>query len=426
MEQQPFFRDLTGGRTSEIAIPAHDVAEAARVATSEEMDRIRALGRPRREMPELEVKEPALPADFETRIAALDEEIFARGIAIDRKRLTKEGRERFDALLALDRKARSWQRIVDLTRWHSVQSGLHVFECSQVPQRKTIEIIAGSSRERDEVRKIYGWNDLWKASGQVRREEIDDVCAFHEVFSSLVFGQSMLEKLGKDGRLRTSLFCGGAGRKVDLLLRDWLSVIQGDLSSVTLLLPRWSLVAWLANEQAPPQSTKHLACEFFNLRAPRRDQVQVAESIFDGFLLGYDGWHLWQYVGRRTRSAQDHARLSSWRTALSKRYRAIADWQSEVKATFYNDVGYGTEHHQQFDDKAYRAFIDRTARYCFDCVYKVLALALAETLNCTVVARFEGAVLCDGKPKQRAAIAAQLEKVFPSARFELQIEQLQS
>ena len=101
------------------------------------MAQIAALGRPRLPKPELPVlKAPSLPDDFAQRLAALDKEIFERGLAVDRERLLSLGRERFEQLLGLDRKARSWQKVADFTRWESVQNGLQAFLADSFPNAK--------------------------------------------------------------------------------------------------------------------------------------------------------------------------------------------------------------------------------------------------------------------------------------------------
>ena len=47
-----------------------------------------------------------------------------------------------------------------------------------------------------------------------RQEVIDDIYTFRDLFESLLFGQSMLEGLAKDGRLRSHFFTGGKGPNV--------------------------------------------------------------------------------------------------------------------------------------------------------------------------------------------------------------------
>ena len=87
------------------------------------------------------------------------------------------------------------------------------------------------------MRRIAGWSDLWKVT-QERREVIDDLYAFHDAFESLRFGQTMLEGLAKDGRLRSHFFTGGTGPNV-AYFNDWLPVVQGSLTNVKLDRPLW-------------------------------------------------------------------------------------------------------------------------------------------------------------------------------------------
>jgi hypothetical protein len=54
------------------------------------------------------------------------------------------------------------------------------------------------------VRTIAGWADLWKATNE-RQEVLQDLYAFHDEFAALCFGQSILERLSPDSRLRSRL-----------------------------------------------------------------------------------------------------------------------------------------------------------------------------------------------------------------------------
>jgi hypothetical protein len=423
-DQQPFFRDLSGAASSELGIPAHDVGEASRIATAEEMDRIRALGRPRLPKPELPpIKAPILSEDFTERIAQLDEEIYERGLTVDKELLVSLGKERFEQLLAADRKIprSTLGSNVDVTQFSSVQSALHAFEASSVPRRTTREQVAASGKERDQVRRIASFDDLWKFTSE-RREVIDDIFACRDLFESLVFAQSMLERLSKDGRLRSRFFCGGKGRRVELL-RDWFSVLQGSLVSVTLKQPRWHLMSWLANEKSPSPSLLDLARDFFSVRTASKAQLQIAEAVVDGFLRDLHEWLLWDFVGRRTRQSIDVERLASWRRDLRKRFRAISNFHDEVRATFFKDVGYGLESHREFDGAKHRLFFERTIGRLLATAGGVMAVATKETCNGALIARFEDSLLIEGEPpKQRAALSAELAKVFIGANFQIEFE----
>jgi hypothetical protein len=405
-------------------------AAASREASARDMAYVAALGGhtvTRFALPP--VKAPVLPPEFAQRVAALDEAISERGISVDADKLLALGKERFERLLELDRKARSNTAAIgtriDLTDFPSVQMALHAFEASAVPGRSTIEQLNGSGKDREHARKITGFADLWKNTNE-RQETIRDVYAFHDAFVSLVFGQSMLERLSSDGKLRSRVFTGGKGRKLELFC-EWLPVVAGSLTSVKLTQPLWHMVAWLADEQTQqPPSPVELARDFFNVRSPSPAQARLAEAVLDGFLLGYTDWPLWEYVGGQTRSMPDQVRLAAWRKALAARYPRITGFQHEMRVAFYRDVGYGHESHREFDASGHRSFIDRTVHLLLRQVSAVLALALETAFPNSVIARFEGQVLCHGKPKQRAEIAAQLASVFPGSMFQVEFTEVNS
>jgi hypothetical protein len=423
-EAQPYFHPLTGGHSPELGIPQHDRLAAAEIASREQMERDRAMGRPYVAPPELPViKEPVLPGDFAAKVAALDQEILDRGIAVDRERLMSLGKQRFTELLAADRKAprASHGGGMDLTRWESVQPALHAFQAPGVPVRKMIEQATGAGKERDSVRQLSGFDDLWKAGE--RREVIDDIFAFRDLFESLAFGHSMLARLGKDGRLRSRFLCGGRGRKIDLF-RDWFSVLEGPLTNVALVQPLFSLMAWLANERVAPPSLLELGRDFFNVRAPSEAQVKTTAAVLDAFLLDYDGWRGWERIGRKTRASIHVERLTAWRTELARRFLSITDFHAEVRAAHYSDAGFGSEAHRQFEPARHRAAIDRMIRDRFDVLSAALALAMEACFPGAVLARFENSILCKGAPKQRAEISAKLAAVFPGGTFQLGFERL--
>ncbi len=366
-------------------------AAASREAVKEEMAFDRALGRrPRPAQPELPtVKAPTLPDDFRQKVSALDNRISRRGLGISRGRLVSLGRERFGFLLEADRKCRAGGICagVDLTRFETVQSALHAFLCQIVPPRTTSEQASGRGRERGVARQISGWNDLWKATWE-RQETLDDLYGFHDRFESLMLGHSMLEQLSSDGRARSPLFRGGKGPKVGLFL-GWLPAVEGGSAQVKLAGPVWSVVSWLTSEKALPPLPSVLAAEFFNVRAPTPAQERIAAATFDGFLLGLDGWPLWDAIGKAARTAVNETRLASWRGALAKSYPRITEFHALVAAAFYRDVGFGYETHREFDPAAARVFIQRTVARLLDCAGALLALGLDEVFPGAVLARFE-------------------------------------
>jgi hypothetical protein len=433
MSNEPYFRSF--GESSTVlsaeaakaqAIEANETrAAASHEASERDMAYMKALGRPAiTQVAVPPVKTPVLPPEFAQRVAALDEAIYKRGIALDRDKLLGLGKERFAALLAAHRKVLEDVNAsaIDVTSWPSTQSILHAFESSVVPRRSMSEQHQGYGKERDQVRKIASFEDLWKDAKE-RQEVTSDIYAFRDLFESLVFGQSLLDRLSSDGRLHSRFFCGGHGRKLELL-RDWLGVLHGPLTSVALVQPLWHLVAWLTGEKASPPSRIDLARDFFTVRAPTLAQIRMADAVLNGFLLGYNEWALWEYVGRRTRTMPDAVRLGTWRKALAARYPRVSSFHHEVRVAFFKDVGYGHESHREFDASGHRSFIARTVHTLLRQVSAVLALALETTYPGCVIARFEGLVLCKGKPKQRAEIAAHFAAAFPGSAFAVACEEV--
>jgi hypothetical protein len=142
--------------------------------------------------------------------------------------------------------------------------------------------------------------------------------------------------------------------------------------------------------------------------------IRFAAAVFDGFLLGFDSWELWNYVGPRTRVAADHAQLEQWRNTLSKRFRAIESFHAELAACFYKHVG----DHRQFDSRRHRLFVDQIVSDCSNTVSALVALALA---GARPVARFQNKVFTEQLPKSRANIHAALAAAFPDCAFEVVI-----
>jgi hypothetical protein len=98
---------------------------ASKEAGGREMALLRDLNggyaQPQQQPPQL--RAPRLHGDHAQRIAKLDEEIYERGIAVDRERRLSLGKQRFKQLLAAERLARSERAIgtrCDLTSFASV------------------------------------------------------------------------------------------------------------------------------------------------------------------------------------------------------------------------------------------------------------------------------------------------------------------
>jgi hypothetical protein len=353
-----------------------------------------ALNRP--SVPVVEVpplKQPLLPADVQSRLDALDEGIHARGIAVSRERLLALGKERFQELLAKDGAARGLQRVIgtrtDLGSWTSVKEAFASVNAllTTVPRRKTAEVWAGKGIDREEAAMITGFADLWKA--QQEPQAVRDVYAFHDVFASLVFGQSMLDQLASDGRVHSYTFCGGNRTKAGYFA-DWLSVLDGPHLRVVIGQPLFSVLAWLTKEQTPLLEPVALANEWFGVRSPSREQTGLCAAVLEGFLLDFREWALWQQVGRVTRRAIEYRDLEAWRGDLAKRYPAIARFHNVIRDYFWRDVGGNAyDAHREFDAAGYREYIDHNVQKLSTRLSGVTALAIDELLPHAIVARFQ-------------------------------------
>jgi hypothetical protein len=82
--------------------------------------------------------------------------------------------------------------------------------------------------------------------------------------------------------------------------------------------------------------------------------------------------------------------------------------------------------HQEFDSKGHRGYVDATVEKLLDQLSAMLALAIEASFPGTVIARFQGQVLCEGKPKQRAEITARLSAAFPRGTFPIAFEEVGS
>ena len=373
---------------------------ASRAAAIEEGERemayMAALGRTSPAPPPLpQLRTPLLPNDFKERITERDAAVVKRGIAVDRDKLVLIGKECFAKLLAADQEARNEQGVVgvntDLTSWPSVEQGFAMagaLQVSSVPQRRMKEIARGAGKDREAVSRIAGFEDLWKSTSEPRA--VRAVYEFHDRFVALAFAKSMLERIGDDGRARSSFFCGGHGRKVKLF-NDWRGVLKGQLANVRLRNVLWSLVAWLTDEQAQSPVARELAREFYGCRAPDSQQIATIEALRDGFALGYNEWALWQFVGRRTRSVQPlPEQLAEWRNALARRYRCIENFFVQLRGAFLRSVGGNAyDAHMQLDQVAFRSFVDTTIRNLSNVVSAVVGLTIEAASDGALVARFD-------------------------------------
>ncbi|PYK64987.1 MAG: hypothetical protein DME50_10650 [Verrucomicrobia bacterium] len=269
-------------RNTEIAgAEQRGVSEAlGREAAQREMAKIRAMNPPPwRRSRRPPIREAELSADFATRIAKLDQEIVERGVAVDRSKLLMLGKSRFAELLAADREARGIQRVFrprnDFSRWSSVQlafARVGALE-SSIRARSNSEILAGAGVDREAAREIVGLQDLWKSIGYP--PSIKALYNFHDRFASLIFGRSLLERIGDDNRVHSNFFCGGSQRKV-LLFREWIRTLRGPILSISLRDPLWTLIAWMAGDKSPAPDASELAKEIFGVRAPNAEALRFS------------------------------------------------------------------------------------------------------------------------------------------------------
>jgi hypothetical protein len=407
----------------------------AQVASDEQAQRedayLKALNPPRIaavEPPSL--RQPLLSSGFVDRVDALDQAVFQRGIALDRERLVLLGKARFDDLLALDRDVRAFQRVLfdDLTSFSSVAASFATVDAltaSSVPRVRTAEASRGDGADRTAAASITGWNDLWKA--QQEPQSVRNVYRFHDAFVSLVFGQTLLERLSNDNRVRSHFFIGG--REAKLAFEDWLSALEGAHFSVTLVDPLGSLFAWICAEKTPMVSQADLAKDFFGVRVADQQQVRISSAVWHGFLLGYASWSLWDYVGRRSRQAIDEQLLETWRDQLAKRHPEVARFHTVLRDFFWHAVA-DSNGYRRFDATAFQAYIERSMRKLLNRLSAIVAIAIDEMMPNAIVARFDDLILCQhAKPQSVPTIErieAKLATAFVNARFQISVEEVQS
>ena len=405
---------------AQVTLPDPDgkiAAALSREAAERDLAMIRAMNAPAWQPTEPEVRAPIFPDNWQELVAQLDQDIVERGVGVDRKKLVALGQERFARLLEADGEARN-ERVIgtktDLTSWPSVQFAFATASAlaTGVPRRKTSEAYAGVGDEREQAAQILGFGDLWKAIQEPRA--VRAIYKFRDTLEDLVFGRSLLERLNKNGRARSSFFAGGSGQRVDLF-RSWLSVLQPPLVSIEVVNPLWSLFQWAAQDKAPPVDSLSLAQEFSGLRAPSLRELKLAQAVLNGVLLNLDDWTLWDYCGRCIRASVDHALLMSWRRELVKRYPVVTAFHRHVASCFYRREG----DHLRFQPRRYRLFIDRMVSDSLAAVSALVAVAVAD---CKPVARFQTWVFTEQPPTAIAEIYAALARAFPGARFQLDIK----
>jgi len=376
---------------------------------------------PKRE--QLQLREPMLPSGFADALIRFDDEIRARGIAVNRNKLLALGAQRFNELLACDRAARTEQRVVgpavDLTSWWSTHQALANMGLNAgIPRQKTVEAWRGTGDDRQQAGRFAGFFDLWKSATEPRAVKF--ISVFRDKFESLLLGLSLLDRIGDDGKVRSTFFSSGlpAGR-----FSDWLSVLeQPQRVIVTLLDPVGDLVGWLANEPTPAPRPLEFAKHLFGVRAPSPEQIKIARALWHAFVLGYvSPWGMFDFVGRQSRVRTEPATLEIWRRALAKQYPRIEYFVGMVREHFYRPV----EGQQfRFDEAAHRHFVDANIRRLVNQLSAIVGMAVEEDLPNSIVARFENSIMASvtDRPQIEAHIVSKLQAAFPHSNFQLHFE----
>jgi hypothetical protein len=192
-------------------------------------------------------------------------------------------------------------------------------------------------------------------------------------------------------------------------------------------VPVFNVLAWLTGEQTPMPAPKELTREWLGVRAPDRAQINLCEAVLQGFLFDHRGYDLWNFVGRLTRQLTEQQTLEGWRKELQKQFPRIAAFHSHLREYFYRPVGgsggvYGTPPHLEFDELKHRRYMDRELNKLVNHV----SLCVAQATESACVARFQGFVLVEGKPKPDVIPKAQerLAAAFNGATFAITVEEL--
>jgi len=201
------------------------------------------------------------------------------------------------------------------------------------------------------------------------------------------------------------------------LFADWLSALQGAHYKVAIGDPLFSVLAWLSGDRTPVPDPLDLARYWSNARVPSEKQIQLAKSIWSGFLLDYRSWDLWNYVGRHSRQAIDMRCLEAWRAELGKRFPRIARFHEEMRARFWKSAG---ADYYQFDERAYFLFVDEQIDTFLTQVSALAAQAVEQTAKGACVGRFQDWLLCEGN-KHKAVlperVTEKLEAAFSGSTF---------
>lgn len=414
----------------EAAATQHGVTGASREAVGREMALLRDLngGFAQPKQPPPQLRQPCLPHDHAQRVTALSQNIYERGVAVDRAKVLSLGRMRFARLLAAEREART-ERVIgtrcDLTSFASV-----LFAMSQagalrqlpVPVPTMTEQLCGQDTQLDGARKIDGFTDLWKLCGTEPRA-IRAVYAFRDLFEACVFGESLYTWIEENGRVYHKFFCGASNDKTHLF-RAWLPALTGAHYRATITDALPTLIFWLAGETSAPPQPHDLAREWFGVRLPTPAQITFARALLEGWLLGHKDWALWEHVGRATRTLPDKSLLERCTEQLRASYRKVVVFHQQLAASFFKRIG----DHSEFEPVRHGQFLSATLGQLLNCISAVAAMCVTENSPANaapVVARFRDWILCSGKAKPQLAerITSKLTAAFPGSAFTVAIEQ---
>jgi hypothetical protein len=251
---------------------------------------------------------------------------------------------------------------------------------------------------------------------------VRNVLSFHDCFTSLVFGQSLLERL-QGGKVHSRFFLQGRAAKVHLFT-DWLSALQGAHFRLVIDDPLFSVLAWVSGERASAPDLLDLARHWSGARVPSEKQIRLAESVWHGFLLDYRSWTLWNHVGRQSRQAIDVGTLETWRKELSQDFPRVARLFEEYRGYFWQAAGSG---YHRFDERAYFLFMDEQIDRLLTEVSLLAAQAIEQTATGACVARFKDWILVEGN-KHKAVlherVTEKLRTAFPDSTFRVTLEEV--
>jgi len=404
------------------------VAEASAEEARREMDINRAT--PSRLRPDmLQLKQPVLAADHAEQVARMAKQVYDRGIGFDLAKVQQKLSELFTCLTASDLNARSNRPFdllrTDLTSFESVLYALvkaGALREINVPLRSTADQFNGIGEDLDAVREILSPADYWK----VRRTQPSGVKAlyeFNDTFARFIFGKSLITWIQpEDGRIYRRLFASGESSEKVRLLEYWLPTSH---YRVLLKNSLCSVLFWLSEEASTPPTSRELATDWFGKRSPSQEDVVLAQSVLDSFLLNLGEWQTWEKVGRAARKECPRHDLELWREDLNKRFPTIRKFYKNVAKFYFKSTLRTFE--ERLDEPAFRGFISQAIDRLRGCVSEVAGLTVQENSpvdGYPLVGRFRDWLLLTGKPNPKLAelIQRRLAGVFPGGYFRIDLQ----